>query len=72
MLTLLFIILMIGVFGRLLMLSARAAWGITKILFHLALLPIVLIVMVVCGLIYIALPVLALIGLVTLLGGKRL
>ena len=54
MLTLLFIILMFGIFGKMIGLAFRATWGITKIFFHLIFLPLVLIGLVLGGLIYIA------------------
>ena len=43
MLTLLFIILMFGIFGKMIGLAFRATWGITKIFFRLIFLPLVLI-----------------------------
>lgn len=43
MLTLLFIFLMLGVFGKLVGLAFRATWGVTKICFRLIFLPVVLI-----------------------------
>ena len=55
MLTLLFIILMFGIFGKMIGLAFRATWGITKIFFRLIFLPLVLIGLVLGGLIYIAL-----------------
>lgn len=64
--TLLFIILMLSVFGKLAGLAVRATWGITKICFRLVFLPLALIAMAVCGLMYIALPVLVVIGIVVL------
>ena len=70
MLTFIFIILMIMVFGKLLIWSIKAAWGITKILFYLVFFPIVLILLVVGGLIYVALPILIIIGLIGLLCGE--
>ena len=54
MLTLLFIILMFGIFGKMIGLAFRATWGITKIFFRLIFLPLVLIGLVLGGLIYIA------------------
>ena len=62
MLTLIFVILMVSVFGKLLLFSIKAAWGITKVLFAVVLLPLVLIGMAVAGLMYIALIVLVIIG----------
>ena len=60
MITLIFIILMIMVFGKLLIWSIKAAWGITKILFTVVFLPIILIA------IYIAIVLLIIGGIVTL------
>ena len=66
MLTLLFIILMFGIFGKMIGLAFRATWGITKILFRLIFLPLVLIGLVLEGLIYIALPLLVIVGIIML------
>lgn len=70
MLTLLFAILFIAIFGKLLMLSFKAAWGLTKIVFTLVLLPVALIGLVVAGLIYLSLFILIVVGIVALLGKK--
>ena len=64
--TLLFIFLMCGVFGKLIGLAFRATWGITKIFFRLIFLPVVLIGLVLAGLMYIALPLLVVIGIAVL------
>lgn len=72
MLTLLFIFLLFVVFGKLLALSIKATWGITKIIFTLVCLPVILIVLVIGGLIYIALPILIIVGIVSWLGGSRI
>lgn len=69
MLTILFLILMIWVFWKLVKLSVKAAWGISKILFTLVLLPIILVVLVIAGFIYIAIPILAIVGVIALVGG---
>ena len=66
MLTLLFIFLMLGVFGKLVGLAFRATWGVTKICFSLIFLPMVLIGLALAGLMYIALPLLVIIGIVVL------
>lgn len=66
MLNLLFTILMIAVFGKILIFALRATWGITKILFSVVILPFVLVFLVLQGLIFIALPVLVIIGLISL------
>lgn len=64
--TLLFIFLMFGIFGKLIGLAFRATWGITKIFFRLIFLPVVLIGLVLAGLMYIALPLLVVIGIAVL------
>ena len=56
MLSLLFTILMIIVFGKLIGVAIRATWGISKILVSLVFLPMILIGLVVGGLIYLAFP----------------
>lgn len=71
MLTILFLLLMIVVFGKLIWLAMRAAWGITKVLFSIVFLPIVLIVLALSGLMVIALPILIIVGLAALLIPKQ-
>lgn len=66
MLTILFTILMFVVFGKILLFAIRATWGISRIVFSVVLLPIFLIGLVLKGLISLALPVLILIGIVSL------
>lgn len=66
MITLIFIILMIMVFGKLLLWSIKAAWGITKILFTVVFLPIILIALALSGAIYIAIVLLIIGGIVAL------
>ena len=66
MLTLLFAILMIVVFGKLIACGIRAAWGIAKVLLVLVFLPVILIALIIGGLIYLALPVLVIVGIVVL------
>ena len=69
MLNLLFAILMIMVFGKLIGFAIRAAWGISKVLVTLVFLPLILIGLVLGGLIYLAFPILILVGLVALFKG---
>ncbi|MCI5622347.1 hypothetical protein BHF70_07080 [Anaerostipes sp. 494a] len=66
MLSFLFGILMLIVFGKLLIFAVKASWGIVKILFTVALLPLILVGLVMGGLIYIAFPVLLIIGIISL------
>ena len=70
MLTLLFIICMFGVFGKLFWFGVKAAWGISKFVLTIVFLPLILLVMVAGGLISIALPVLLVIGVVGLIASK--
>ena len=64
---LLFIICFFAVFGKLLMFGIKAAWGISKFLLTIVLLPVILIGLVVGGLIYLAFPILIVVGIVGLL-----
>lgn len=66
MLTLLFIILLFSVFGKLLGFALRATWGMTRIIFSIIFLPLTLVGMVFIGLIHIAFPLLVVIGIVVL------
>ncbi|MGN1192299.1 MAG: hypothetical protein ACI4S0_06460 [Dorea sp.] len=67
MLTLIFTILLFFVFGKLLIFAVKAAWGLSKIVCTVVLLPLVLIGLVVVGLVKIALPVLIIVGIISLL-----
>ncbi|MDD6037251.1 MAG: hypothetical protein PUD20_00400 [bacterium] len=66
MLSILFTIMMLIVFGKLLGFALKATWGITKIIFSIVLLPIGLIVLAVMGLMWIALPVLLIVGIASI------
>lgn len=68
MLSLLFAICMIWLFGKLLLFGIKAAWGISKFIVTIVLLPLVLIGMVVGGLMYIAFPILIVVGIIALVG----
>ena len=71
MLTLFAVILMIWIFGKLLIFSVRASWGILKILFTLVFLPIFLVGLLVAGVVSVALPLLLLIGLISVFASDR-
>ena len=45
MLTFLFFVLLFGIFGKLIWLAVRAAWGISKIVFSIVFLPVVVLVL---------------------------
>ena len=65
MLTLLFIILMFLIFGKLIGFAVKAAWGISKVVCTIVLLPLFLIGLVFAGLVGIALPILLVVGIVS-------
>ena len=60
---------MIMVFVKLIGFAIRAAWGISKVIVTLVFLPLILIGLVLGGLIYLAFPILILVGLVALFKG---
>ncbi len=66
MLTILFCVLMIAVFGRILWFAIQMTWSITKIVVGVILLPLILVVLAAWGLLYIAFPLLLVIGLFSL------
>ena len=72
MLELVFIILMFLIFGKLIVFAIKAAWGITKIVCTIVLLPLFLVGMVFAGLIGIALPILLVVGIVSLILPKHI
>ena len=66
MLSLLFTICMIWVFGKLFCFGLKAAWGISKFVLNIVFLPLILIGMVIGGLMSIAFPILIVVGIVAL------
>ena len=71
MLSLLFTICMIGIFGKLFIFGVKAAWGISKLLLTVVFLPLILIGMVIGGLMSIAFPILIIVGIVALVAPGR-
>ena len=63
---LLFAICMIGFIWKLFVFGVRASWGIMKLLCTVVLFPVILIGMVVCGLLYVAFPLLIIAGVIVL------
>ena len=61
----LFMILMIFVFGKLFFFGLKAAWGLSKFVLTIILLPITLMVMVSCGLLYFAFVLLIVVGIIS-------
>lgn len=72
MLELVFIILMFLIFGKLIVFAVKAAWGISKIVCTIVFLPLFLVGMVFAGLIGIALPILLVVGVVSLILPKHI
>ena len=70
MLELLFLIFLLGIFGKLFFFGLRAAWGISKLLLTIVFLPLILIAMVFGGLLYLAFPILIIIGILSLFKSK--
>lgn len=66
MLTLIFIILMIAVFGKVIGLAIKATWGLTKVLVTIVFFPAILIVMAISGFMTLAIIALIIGGLVAL------
>ena len=71
MLSLLFTIGMIWIFGKLFIFGVKAAWGISKLLLTVVFLPLILIGMVIGGLMSIAFPILIIVGIVALVAPGR-
>ena len=66
MLTFLFIILMLIVFGKILTFAIKATWSVARIFFTVVFLPLILIGLVIKGLIGIAFPILIVVGIISL------
>lgn len=61
----LFMILMFYIFGKLFFFGLKAAWGLSKFVLTIILLPITLMVMVSCGLLYFAFVLLIVVGMIS-------
>ena len=62
--SIIFIILMFVVFGKILKFAIKATWGIAKIVASLVFLPLILVGLVLSGLIVFALPILVVVGII--------
>lgn len=71
MLNFIFTILLIIVFGRILKFAIRAAWGISKIVCSIVLLPLFLVCLVFKGLLEIAFPILVIVGIISIFSCKK-
>ena len=67
MLSLLFVICMFGVFGKLFFFGLRAAWGISKFVLTIVFLPLILVGLVIGGLMTLAFPILIVVGIIALI-----
>ena len=66
MLTFLTLMIFFAVFGRLLIFGLRLGWGIMKMVGFVVFLPVIILAMIVGGLAFVALPILVIIGIVSL------
>ena len=62
--SIIFIILMFVVFGKILKFAIKATWSIAKIVVSLVLLPLFLVGLVLSGLIVLAIPILVIVGII--------
>jgi len=68
--SILFWVLLVGVFGRLTVFSFKFSWKLLKVLLSVVLLPLSLIGLVIAGFIKIALPLLLVVAIISLLSAK--
>ena len=66
MLSIIFFILFMMVFGKMLGFAIKFTWGVFKIILFLVFLPLILVFMAMGGLIYLALPIILIVGIVSL------
>ena len=69
MLTIIFAIALIWIAWKMLVFGLKAAWGIAKILATVVLLPLFIVGLVCVGLVYVAIPILIIAGIIALIGG---
>ena len=67
MLTIMMLFMFFVVFGKMLGFALRLGWGMLKIAAYLIFLPAIVLMMIFGGLIYIALPILIIVGIVGML-----
>ena len=70
MLSLLFAICMIWFVGKFFIFGLKASWGIMKLLCTVVFFPVILIGLVVGGLLYIAFPLLLIVGIIALVASR--
>lgn len=69
MLTIIFFLALIYVAWKMFIFGLKATWGIMKILCTVLLLPAFLVGLVCVGLIYVAVPILIIVGIIAIIGG---
>lgn len=67
MITMIFAFMMILVFGKLGIMALKFTWNFTKVLTYLFFLPLIIVCIAFAGLIKIAIPVLIVVGIITLM-----
>lgn len=71
MLTILFLIFLFGIFGKLFFFGIRAAWGISKFVLMVVFFSVILLGMLVVGLVKLAFPLLLIFGVIAMFGMDR-
>ena len=71
MLTILFLIFLFGIFGKLFFFGIIAAWGISKFVLMVVFFPVILIGMLIVGLVKLAFPLLLIFGVIAMFGADR-
>lgn len=71
MLTILFLIFLFGIFGKLFFFGIRAAWGISKFVLMVVFFPVILIGMLIVGLVKLAFSLLLIFGVIAMFGADR-
>lgn len=71
MLTILFLIFLFGIFGKLFFFGIRAAWGISKFVLMVVFFLVILIGMLIVGLVKLAFPLLLIFGVIAMFGADR-
>ena len=66
MLTLISLVILFAVFGRLLIFGLKLGWGIMKLVGFVVFLPFIILMMILGGLSFVALPILLVIGIVSM------
>ncbi|MBR1910490.1 MAG: hypothetical protein IJ821_07890 [Lachnospiraceae bacterium] len=69
MFTLLLVISILMVLGKLVKFTLEASWTVFKVFMYIFFLPVILIVFIAAGLIYIALPIILIAGIISLVTG---